>query len=493
MDASRTPVIVGVGQVNDRTEDPVAALDPVALMAAALREADKDAGGGWLAHADLLAVVQQIGWPDLNPIVDRVAAALGIAPAHCTETTGPMGDSPIRLLNEAANRIGVGEAEVVAIVGGEALRTASRRAQAAGDHAMRGRHGSRPLGYRQLYGLSAPVDIYPLYENATRAAWGQTLAQAQAETGVIWAGLSQVAAANPHAWLREPRTPDEIVTPSVANRPLAFPYTKLMVANAAVNQGAGFLVTSLAAARARGIADDRLAFVGHGAAAHETDDVLARDSFAHSAGMAVTLTATLAANALTPGEIELAELYSCFPCIPKMARRTLGWPAERPASVVGGLTFGGGPIGNYMSHAVAQAALRLREGSGPALLFGNGGFATHNHAIVLTREPLPNTRFPQDFDRQMQADAQRGPAAPLDESHTGPGVIETYTVLYDRSGAPTHGVVIARSPAGARFLARVPGDDTTTIGFLTDGEHEPVGSRGVATAAGDGLTDWNPA
>ena len=155
--------------------------------------------------------------------------------------------------------------------------------------------------------------------------------------------------------------------------------------------------------------------------------------------MTVTLTETLAANALTPDQIELAELYSCFPCIPKMARRILGWPAERPASVVGGLTFGGGPIGNYMSHAVAQAALRLREGSGPALLFGNGGFATHNHAIVLTRAPLPGTRLPQDFDRQAQADAMRGPATPLDEGYTGPGAIETYTVLYDRSGTPGAG------------------------------------------------------
>ena len=490
MDAERVPVIVGVGQVNDRTEDPATALDPVALMAAALREADADAGGGWLGRLDTLAVVQQIGWPDLNPIVDRVAGALGVTPAHRTETAGPMGDSPIRLFNEAANRIRAGEATVVAVVGGEALRTAARRAQAGGDHAMRGRHGSRPPGYRQRYGLAAPVDIYPLYENATRAAWGQTLAEAQAETGVIWAGLSQTAAANPHAWLRAARTAEEIVTPSAANRPLAFPYTKLMVANASVNQGAGFLVTSLAAARARGIPDDRLAFVGHGAAAHEADDVLARDGFAASAGMRVSLEATLDANGLTADEVDAAELYSCFPCIPKMARRILGWPAERPASVVGGLTFGGGPIGNYMSHAVAQAVLGLREVSGPVLLFGNGGFATHNHAIVLTREPLPGTRFPQDFDRQAAADALRGAVPPLGEDYAGRGTIETYTVLYGRDGEPSRGVVVGRSPAGTRFLARVPADDVAAIAFLTDGAAEPVGSRGTAVAAADSLTDW---
>ena len=490
MDASRIPVIVGVGQVNDRPEDPAAALDPVALMAAALREADADAGGGWLTGIDSLAVVQQIGFPDLSPIIDRVAAAIGAAPAHRVETAGPMGDSPIRLLNEAANRIASGETQVAAVVGGEALRTAARRAKAGGDHAMRGRHGDRPKGYRQRYGLSAPVDIYPLYENAARAAWGQTLAQGQAETGIIWAGLSDVAAGNPHAWLRDARSAAEIVTPSAANRPLAFPYTKLMVANASVNQGAGFVVTSLAAARARGIADDRVSFVGHGAAAHEADDVLARDGFAESAGMRVSLEATLAANALSADEIDLAELYSCFPCIPKMARRILGWPAARPASVVGGLTFGGGPIGNYMSHAVAQATLRLREGSGPVLLFGNGGFATHNHAIVLTRAPLSNTRWPQDFNRQADSDARRGPVPSLDKNYAGAGMVETYTVFYDRDGGPTNGLIVARTPAGARFLARVPATDAPAIAFFTDGHTEPVGSRGSATPAADGLVDW---
>ena len=490
MDASRIPVIVGVGQINDRTEDPAAALDPVALMVAALEAADADGGGGWLAAIDSLAVVQQIGFAGINPVVDKVAAKIGAVPAHRVETAGPMGDSPIRLLDEAAGRIAAGETQVAAVVGGEALRTAARRAAAGADHAMRGRHGARPTGYRQRYGLAAPVDIYPLYENACRAAWGQTLAEAQAETGVIWAGLSQVAAANPHAWLRTPRSAAEIATPSADNRPLAFPYTKLMVANASVNQGAGFLVTSLAAARARGIPDDRLAFVGHGAAAHEAEDVLARDGFAQSAGMQVSLLATLAANGLDAGEIEAAELYSCFPCIPKLARRVLGWPAERPVSLVGGLTFGGGPIGNYMSHAVTQAVLRLRDAGGPVLLFGNGGFATHNHSIVLTREPLPGAR--RSFDHQAAADALRGAVPPLDPDYTGPAAIETYTVIYDRSGAPSAGVVVARSPAGTRFLARVPRTDAAPIAFLTDGAAEPVGSRGIAVAAADGMVDWRP-
>ncbi len=498
MDPARTPVIIGVGQINDRTEDPFAAMDPVGLMVAALHAADQDGGGGWMQAIDSLAVVDQISFREMNPVVDAVAAGLGIAPAYRIQTPKPMGDSPVRLLNEAANRIGSGESIVAAVVGAEALRTAAKRAAASGgdvDHnAMRIRHkGAAPI-YRQRYGLTAPVDVYPLYENATRSAWGQTLAEAQAESGRTWSLFSQVAADNPNAWLRAPKSVDEIVTPSPANRPIAFPYPKLMVANSAVNQGAGFIVTSLAEARARGIGDDRLIFVGHGAAAHEDDDVLARDSYTASAGMRVSLEQALAANGLTIEQIDLVELYSCFPCVPKMARRIIGWPEEKPASVVGGLTFGGGPIGNYMSHAVAAMVDRLRAGDGHnGLLFGNGGFATYNHSIVLSRAPIPGVRFPHDFDHQERTAAVRGPVPLVDEDYAGPGVIESYTVFYDRAGAPTTGVIVARNPAGNRFLARVPRQDEAGIAFLTSSDADPVGTPGVAVAAANGLRDWQHA
>ena len=359
---------------------------------------------------------------------------------------------------------------------------------------MRARHRGRAPDYRQRYGLIAPVDVYPLYENAARAAWGQTLAEAQAETGDMWAAMSRVAADNPQAWLRTAYTADDIILPSADNRPIAFPYTKLMVANSSVNQGAGFVVTSLAEARARGIPKNRLVYVGHGAAAHESDDVLGRENYEASAGMRTSLEGALTANGLAIEDIDLVELYSCFPCVPKIARRIIGWPHDRPVSVVGGLTFGGGPIGNYMSHAVAAMVMRLRAGGGRnGLLFGNGGFATHNHSIVLSSAPLSAVRFPHDFEYQTRANSARGPAPAVNETYAGPGTIESYTVMYARSGAVNAGVVVARTPEGDRFLAAVSAEDTATIRLLSDGLVEPVGTSGVATRGDDGLLIWQPA
>ena len=102
MDADRVPVIVGVGQVNDRPEHPEKGLDSLGLMERALRLADADADGGWLADIDSLATVDQISCPHLESIVDRHIELLGAQPARRETTDLPHGEGPIRLLNEAA-------------------------------------------------------------------------------------------------------------------------------------------------------------------------------------------------------------------------------------------------------------------------------------------------------------------------------------------------------------------------------------------------------
>lgn len=241
-DPELIPVIIGVGQVNDRPADPDQGLDSLGLMVAALKVAAEDAGVS-LTEIDSLAIVDQISFHSLGKLPEPLAAAIGATPAINYQSAAPHGDTPIRLLNEAANRIGAGEIKLAAIVGAEALRTAAGRAAKAAKgedksyNAIRQVATRREPNYSQLHGLSAPVDVYPLYENATRSAWGQTLTEAQDESAAIWSRFSDVAAANDGAWIRKPATPADILTVDERNRPIAFPYSKLMVANSSVNQG----------------------------------------------------------------------------------------------------------------------------------------------------------------------------------------------------------------------------------------------------------------
>jgi acetyl-CoA C-acetyltransferase len=401
-----------------------------------------------------------------------------------------MGDSPVALLNAAANRIAAGEADVCAVAGGEALRTAAKRAAGGKRDAVRESAARGTREGRARYGIVAPTDVYPLYENACRASWGQTLAEAQTESAEIWAGMSRVAAANAHAWLRNAVSAKEIAAISANNRPIAFPYTKLTVANASVNQGAAFIVTSLARAKAAGVAETRLVYVGRGAAAREPGDVLARDRLDRSLSLDASLRGALAFNGIGSGELDLVELYSCFPVMPKLARRTIDWPVDRQMTVFGGLTFGGGPVGNYMSHAIASMTEGLRESGRHGLLFGNGGFATTTHCMVISRDAAIASQGAHDPSVQDQADAQRGPAPAFLETYSGEAAIETYTVFYDREGAAKSGVIVGRTPKAERFLAYVAGEDAETIAFLTDGQREPVGARGRVVTDAEGANHW---
>jgi acetyl-CoA C-acetyltransferase len=484
-DPERIPVIIAGGQVGDRPADPDDGLDPLGLMVAALRAAESDAGvGSLLTDLDSLAIVDQISFRHLGKLCDPLAAAIGAEPKVNYQSDAPHGDTPIRLLNEAANRIGAGEIKLAAVVGAEALRTAAGRAAKAASGEDKSYSAIRKVAtrqepnYAQAHGLVAPVDVYPLYENAGRAAYGQTFAEAQAESAAIWALMSEVAATNDGAWIRKPVTPEAVLASSEGNRAIAFPYNKLMVANSSVNQGAAFIIASLAEARRRGVAEDRIIYVGMGAAAKEAGSILKRDRYDRSVSMDTSIRRTLALNHMTAADFDFVELYSCFPCVPKMARRTLGWPVERPATVFGGLTFGGGPIANYMSHAVVSMVGKLRAEGRTGFLFANGGFATDNHCIVLSNQPIAAASFPQDFDYQAEADAAREAIPPLDENYAGPAVIETYTVFYGRDGQARAGVVVARTPAGARTLVHVDVGDAALVEFLTDGAVEPVGTDG---------------
>lgn len=498
-DPEHIPVIIGVGQINDRPEDPDQGLDSLGLMVEALKLADADAGGGLLSAIDSLAIVDQISFYHLGKLTEPLAAAIGANPKVNYQSAAPHGDTPVRLLNEAANRIGAGEIRLAAVAGGEALRTAAGRAKKAASGADKSYNAVRQVStrkepnYAQRHGLSAPVDVYPLYENATRAAWGQSLSQAQQESAEIWSQLSEVAADNDGAWIRKPATPADIIAVNENNRPIAFPYSKLMVANSSVNQGAAFLVSSLAEARRRGIAEDRLIYVGMGAAAKEPASILARDQYQGSVSMEVSIQRTLELNQMTAQDFDFAELYSCFPCVPKMARRTLGWPLNKPATVFGGLTFGGGPIANYMSHAIVSMVEKLREEGRYGFLFANGGFATDNHCIVLGRQPIAAASFPQDFDYQAEAEEKRGPVPQMAEHYSGPASIESYTIFYGRDGNPRAGVVVARTPDGQRSLAHVDVQDTDMLSFLTDGKIEPIGTTGQIIPMGEHGYGWRAA
>lgn len=88
--------------------------------------------------------------------------------------------------------------------------------------------------------------------------------------------VSAVAADNPHAWIRNPVTADEIWQPGPQNRMVSWPYTKLMNSNNMVDQGAALLLTSVERATRLRIPAERWVYPQAGTDAHDTPAVADR-------------------------------------------------------------------------------------------------------------------------------------------------------------------------------------------------------------------------
>ncbi len=496
-DEDRIPVIVGVGEVADRHADPAQVGEPAALMAAALANAEADAKARLLADLDSLDIINEVSWPYADPCA-TLAARLGVAPKRAVyHPVG--GQTPIAAIHEAALRIARGESAVAAVVGAESAHAVHRAARAhttlpwsARDltHVVK-RAASTQQPIARTLEVATPAHVYPFYENAAQHAWGQAPDAGQRESAETWARYSAVAATREHAWLRRAHSAEDIATVSPHNRPIAWPYSKLMVANPQVNQGAGVLLTSLGRARRAGIPAQRLVRVLGGAAARETDDYLQRDVYHSVCAMRAVLDASRKLLPASRDRFDKVELYSCFPCVPKMARRALGMAADDALTVTGGLTFFGAPLNNYMTHAAVAMVEALRRQPGEiGLLYGQGGYATKHHGIVLAASDEIAPQLDEDYDVQAAAEALRQPVPQVTLDHVGGATLETFTVLFDRDGKPRHGVVIARPDPDRRLMARVPGEDRESIARLMSASRNPIGAAGRITLGADGILQW---
>src|SRR4051794_24974117 len=206
-----------------------------------------------------------------------------------------------------------------------------------------------------------------------------------------------------------------------------------MVANPTVNMGAAVLITSLAKARAAGIAEDRLVHVWGGASAEEPRDYLSRDQFFESHPQNAVLNAVMDLVGGDGRKFEAIELYSCFPCVPKMARRTLGLGCDVQPTVTGGLTFFGAPLNTYMTHAACAMVRRIRGGDKLGLLYGQGGFVTKHHGLVLSRE-APGEMISQQTSVQAVADGNKRAVPEFVDEASGKGTVEAFTVIYRGNG-----------------------------------------------------------
>jgi acetyl-CoA C-acetyltransferase len=472
----RSPVIVGVGQHLHRADGLDDALSPVDLIVEAVRAAAADTGAAnVLSHAQSLRVVQLLSWRYRDPAA-LIAARLGIHPAETAYTTAG-GNTPQSLVNLTASEILDGSIDCAVLMGGEAWRTRmrARRTDAvlAWDKQADDVEPTRLIGsemkmnhpYELERGVVMPVQVYPMFETALRAHRGEAVADHQVRTSELWARFSDVAAANPYAWVRDAKSAEEIRTPSPSNRMIGTPYPKLMNSNNDVDMSAAVIMTSVEKARELGISEDRWVFIHAGADAHDHDFVSNRADLHSSPAIRTAGRAAMQLSDKDADDFAFVDLYSCFPSAVQIGAQELGFGLDRDLTVTGGLCFAGGPWNNYVMHAIATMVQRLRdEPGGFGFVSANGGYVT-KHAFGVYSTTPPANGF-QTAHPQEEVDAL--PRRELADDWQGDAVIEGYTVMHDREGVPETAFAACLLADGRRTWG--VGRDRGVAALLAEGE-----------------------
>lgn len=457
--------------------------EPLDSWAARAREAAAEAGiNDVLAHIDSLQVVYCQTWPYDDP-VGRLATALGASPRHRVYS-GIGGTTPQLLVNQTAEAMLRGELDLALIVGGEALATL-RTAKKNEERLPWSYRQSSPFPWtpphpaEMAHQVLQAWETFPLWDTARRARLGASLTQDAAEAATMMAAMSRVAADNPHAWRPVALDAATVGTPTSDNRYVGWPYTKHEVAVMDVDMSAALLLATGEKADELGVSEEQRLYLTGWAYAEDPESIAERADMSRSAAMAVTGRHALTMAGVGLDDIDVFDLYSCFPSSVRLGADALGLALDDPRglTVTGGLPYAGGPGSAYQLHAIASAFDRLRQRSGHALITGVGMHLAKHVAAVWSSTPGP-TEPPDPAALQAEVDAAQL-RKPLLTTWTGPGDVLAYTVAHGRDGSPQSGLVVLDTAAG-RALARVHEPE-----LLTDAEsRELVGTTVMVSTDG---------
>lgn len=452
-----TPVIIGVSQILQRVADLNDAKEPIDLMVQAAFKAAQDSGKPALLEAvESVRVIRGL-WKYHQP-AGYVAEKIGCSNAELVGTCygGNMVQST---LNATAVDIASGEKSLVLLTGAEIGHSLAKARKNSQELPMKETHGEydRLIGQEEpmsgeaevARSIRQPIQIYPIFENALRHHQGETIEEHQVKVSTMWAGFSQVAARNPNAWIREAVDATAIRTPGKTNRMVSFPYPKLMNSNNSVDMASAIIMCSVAKARELGVDESQWVYPWVGTDAHDTYTVSERDNLYSSPAIRIAGQRALELAGLRVDDLDFVDVYSCFPVAVQVAAAELGLSLDRELTVTGGLTFGGGPLNNYVMHSIARMVELLRDNPGKkGFVTANGGFLT-KHAFGVYSTEAPKGDYKHE---NLQAEVDACPTREWLVDHDGDVTIESYTVMFS-GDEPAIGHFACLTPNGERTWA----------------------------------------
>ncbi len=453
----RQPVLVAVGTCMQREQDPTLAREPLDLMVEAAYRAGVDAGGAHVLQGVQRIAVPRGRWRYRNPASD-IARAIGAQSA--TTVLASVGVLQQSLIGDACQRIALGEIHSALVVGADTgyrilrakvqgLRALERQQDDLPDvHLAPAEELLHPAELRA--GIRLPVALYAMVGSALRARAGVPVDAHRAYLGALYQRFSEIASLNPDAWRREAATAQEIIQPSDRNPMQAFPYTRQHCASWNVDQASALLLCSVGRAEQLGIS--RSSWV-HPVASTESNHMLAvsaRADLSACPGARLAGRAALAAAHLEPTQLDLIDLYSCFPVAVESYMHELGIAPDRDLTITGGMPFAGGPFNNYVLHATCRLAALLRQGRGRnGLVSSVSGVLTKQGFGLWATEPGPDGFVFKDVSDET---ARVTGTKDVVQDFQGHGIVAGYTVVHEK-GLPRRALVLADVGHNQRSLA----------------------------------------
>lgn len=491
--AAPQPILVGAGQRTNRAKAVGDFIHPIEFMKGAVERAAEDAAcPALIEKADALHVVNMLSW-NHRDAPSALAESLGMKPG-LKEYSAIGGNSPQWLVNRAADNLASGKSEIAILAGCEVMRSVSIAMGSGTDLGSFKDKVEVPLvgivrpGVTEIeaaHFADRPIRIYPLIENALRAKEGLTIEQQRANLGKFGESFSAVAATHPYAWFPVRRTAGEIVTQGPNNRMIAFPYTKYLNAIMAVDQAAAVIMTTTETARQLGIPKEKWVYVHGGQDAHDHWFVSERPDLADSPAIRGCVADALDQANLSLDQMAFFDLYSCFPCMPRLAQRVLGLADEdpRPLTITGGLPYFGGAGNNYVMHSIAEAMNRCRADRNIYGMVTANGYYCTKHAVGIYSGRAPEKPWMRTPPERFQAELPLPSPMEVDPEPSGEFRVESYTVWHDREGEPEVGILCGQTSGGKRAWAQTRKDDRGLLDAMM--KQEWIGMRGrIATREG---------
>jgi len=460
----RRVILAGWGQVTQSKHAEEELIhDPLGLMAeASFKAFEMTESFDSSRNLDAVMVVKVMS--RYYEAADRALAdKMSLAPRFST-TSHIGGNSPQTLINRAAGMIARGELESVLITGAETYYQREKSVESRGNRLFQGfpsdYRGDDIIGATESesrHGMSMPIHGFPLYETALWAESGLSLACYMERIGELWASFSRVASTHPNSWSSAARSAQEIFTPSPSNRFIAFPYTKLMNPLVTVDLGAAILLRADERAKQySGKMGSPVYFLGGGYAEDRQRFLIEKSNFTSSLPLKSAADKALLRSNLSIDDIDCFDLYSCFPSSVTIAKKMLNIQDNDPRALTltGGLGFFGGPGNNYSLHAVATLADAIKNGRVRNGMITSLGWFMHKHAAgIYSSDPGESDLTHQDLEDAKECKVGNPPVDIINDA-SGEGVIETYTVLYSRDGAPSFAIIYGKTDKGLRFVAK---------------------------------------